>query len=237
MKQAYAYVRVSGKSQMDKTGLARQRKAIASYAKKNKLRIVKTYQEQISGTTETRAELAQLLLDLKRSPKVKLVLIEKLDRLARDLLVSEKIIHDLKQLNVNLVSVVEGEDLLNGDASRKLVRQLFGAVAEYDKSMTVEKLRVAREQTRLDRGKCEGRKSVEERKPEVMDQLKSLRRKRPGKRPLSYAKIADEMNRRGFRSVSGRAFSGKLVQYLLSPDRRNATRRTRSRQKATKRRK
>ena len=40
----------------------------------------------------------------------------------------------------------------------KLVRQVLGAISEFDKAMTVAKLRGARERKRREAGKCEGRK-------------------------------------------------------------------------------
>ena len=57
------------------------------------------------------------------------------------------------------------------------MRQVLGAVAEFDKAMTVAKLRGARERMRktgraktLDgkRGKCEGRKALHEMVPEAV---------------------------------------------------------------------
>ena len=55
----------------------------------------------------------------------KLVLVEKLDRLARDLMVQETIIGDLRKNGFDLISVME-PDLLQDDPSRKLMRQIFG---------------------------------------------------------------------------------------------------------------
>jgi hypothetical protein len=49
-----------------------------------------------------------------------------------------------------------------------LVRQVLGAISEFDKAMTVAKLRGARERKRRDTGKCEGRKSHAERNPELV---------------------------------------------------------------------
>jgi hypothetical protein len=45
------------------------------------------------------------------------------------------------------------------------VRQVLGAISEFDKAMTVAKLRGARERKRKVEGKCEGRKSHAERNP------------------------------------------------------------------------
>ena len=47
------------------------------------------------------------------------------------------------------------------------MRQVLGAISEFDKAMTVAKLRGARERKRRDEGKCEGRKSHAERNPET----------------------------------------------------------------------
>ena len=57
---------------------------------------------------------------------VKLVMVEKLDRLARDLMIQKIIIGDLRKNGFDLLSVAE-TDLLQNDPSRKLMRQIFGA--------------------------------------------------------------------------------------------------------------
>jgi hypothetical protein len=56
----------------------------------------------------------------------------------------------------------------------KLVRQVLGAISEFDKAMTVAKLRGARERKRREAGKCEGRKSHAERNPELVALAKRL---------------------------------------------------------------
>ena len=48
--------------------------------------------------------------------------------------------------------------LLQDDPSRKLMRQIFGAIAEYEKTMIVLKLRGARQRARVRDGRCEGAK-------------------------------------------------------------------------------
>jgi DNA invertase Pin-like site-specific DNA recombinase len=88
---------------------------------------------------------------------VRLVLVESLGRLARDLMVQESILHDLKRHGFELVSVAD-PDLCSDDPSRKLMRQIMGAIHEYDKQMIVVKLRGARQRTKTKRGSCEGRK-------------------------------------------------------------------------------
>jgi len=92
-KKAFAYLRVSGKGQVDGDGFPRQLSAIDKYAEANGLKVRKVFREEgISGTKEleNRPALQELLAAID-SAEVKVVIIEKLDRLARDLMVQETI--------------------------------------------------------------------------------------------------------------------------------------------------
>lgn len=44
------------------------------------------------------------------------------------------------------------------DPTRTLIRQVLGAIAQFEKSVIVLKLRAARERVRKSKGRCEGRK-------------------------------------------------------------------------------
>ena len=53
MPKAFAYLRVSGKRQVDGDGFPRQAAAIKAYAAANNLRIVKTFREEgVSGAND-----------------------------------------------------------------------------------------------------------------------------------------------------------------------------------------
>jgi DNA invertase Pin-like site-specific DNA recombinase len=104
-----------------------------------------------------RPAFAEMMTAL-HSNGVRAILIEKLDRLARDLMVQEATIADLQKHGFILVSVAE-PDLMATDPTRILMRQLMGAVAQYDKSQIVLKLRGARMRKRAKEGHCEGRKT------------------------------------------------------------------------------
>ena len=90
-------------------GFPRQLKAIREYAKGHDIRIVKIYREEgVSGTKELENRPALLeMMQALHGNGVKLVLIEKLDRLARDLMIQETIIGDLRKYGFELVSVAE----------------------------------------------------------------------------------------------------------------------------------
>lgn len=208
MEKAFGYLRVSSEGQIDGDGFSRQEKAIMNYAKANDLEIVKIYREEgVSGTLEKRPALAELMVSLEQNGHgVKTVIIERLDRLARDLMVQEAIIKDFQKHGFNLISAIEGPDLCGEDPTRKLVRQILGAISEYDKSMIVLKLRAARDRVKAKTGRCEGRKPYGETEGEqaVIKRIKNMRRNRRGGIPgLSLQAIADRLNSEGIKTKEG----------------------------------
>ena len=215
--KAYAYLRVSGKGQVKGDGFIRQEKAVKDYAKAHGIELVKIFKEEgVSGTLKDRPTLAEVMLHLEgNGAGVKTILIEKVDRLARDLMIQESIINDLQKKGFDLISTCEGADLLSGDPTRKLVRQIMGSIAEYDKTMTVLKLRAARERKRAKAGKCEGRKSYAEVAPQVIQELKRLRRKPKGGRRRTCDQVASMLNDQGMVTASGKAFTGNNVAVIL----------------------
>ena len=83
--KAISYLRVSGKGQVEGDGFERQRQSIARFAKAAKYEIVEEFRDEgVSGTKEldARPGLAALL-DRIESNGVKVVIVERADRLAR----------------------------------------------------------------------------------------------------------------------------------------------------------
>jgi len=159
MVKAYAYLRVSGKGQVDGDGFPRQLEAINRHAAAAGIKIARVFEEKgVSGTIDGMDRPSWVeMMALMMSGKVHTIIIEKLDRLARDLMIQEHIIADLQRRGVNLISVAE-PDLCSTDPTRKLMRQIMGAIAEYDKAMIVLKLRGARQRMKARDGRCEGAK-------------------------------------------------------------------------------
>ena len=200
-KQALAYLRVSGLGQVDGDGLERQARAVVAYAKHAGLAIVETYRDAgVSGKKdlENRPGLAALL-DRVQANGVRIVLVERADRIARDLLISETILGQLRARGVKVFDC-EGVELTaaGGDPTRRLIRQVLGAVAEFDRNVVVQKLRAARERLRARDGRCEGRRPYGSTPAEkaVLERVRSLRRYGSAMRGrrLSFAKIAERLN-------------------------------------------
>ena len=213
MTKAFAYLRVSGKGQVDGDGFPRQLAAVKQYAKEHGIRIVQVFREEgVTGTRESMERPAWSdMVTALHSNGVKVIIIEKLDRLARDLMVQEATIADLQKHGFTLVSVAE-PDLMATDATRVLMRQFMGAVAQYDKTQVVLKLRGARVRQRAATGHCEGRKPFgyydgEEAAIERMNALQSA--------GMSIRGIAAQLNAEKIPTRTGKAWRDAVVGRIL----------------------
>ena len=142
---------------------------------------------------------------------VRTVLFERLDRLARDLMVQESVIADFQRKELKLVSVSE-PDLCSDDPSRILMRQMLGAFFQYEKTLLVAKLRGARQRVKAQNGRCEGRKPYGDRQGEtaVIERIKALRLT-----SMAVDKIADQLNAEGIKPRAGVRWHGTSVRRVL----------------------
>ena len=163
----FVYLRTSGPSQVgaDKGGIPRQREAVKAFAKSHRLEIVQEFKDEgVSGARDAfdREGLTDLLVALK-ADGVKVVLVETATRLARDLVIQEILLAEFKKCNCKCFATDSGTDLSlveDDSPTTKLIRQVLGAISEWEKSMLVQKLRVGRIRKRKLHGKCEGRRGI-----------------------------------------------------------------------------
>jgi hypothetical protein len=113
-----------------------------------------------------------------------------------------------------------GTDLTvaDGDPTRKLIRQVLGAVSEFEKSVWVLKLRAARERIRRTQGRCEGAKAYGGYPGEaaLVERMRRLRRKPVKGRRASLEEVAATLNAEGFRNRAGRDWSARMVWHVLN---------------------
>jgi DNA invertase Pin-like site-specific DNA recombinase len=217
---ALTYLRVSRKGQVEGDGFDRQRDAIKRFAKTAGYRLLDEYRDEgVSGTRdlESRPGLAALL-DRIENNGVKVVIVERADRLARHLMVSEVILDRFKRAGVRVLTA-DGADLTSDDddPTRTLIRQVLAAVSQFDKRVTVLKLRAARERLRRKGQRVEGRKpyGFHDNEKAVIEQMKALRKPAKGAR-LSYEGIAQALNERGITTRYGRPWTRAAVHVVLS---------------------
>jgi DNA invertase Pin-like site-specific DNA recombinase len=144
---------------------------------------------------------------------VRLVIVEKLDRIARDQMLQETIIQSLLSRDFELLSATAGEENLCGnDPGRKLMRTVMGAFAEYEKQMIVLKLRVARQRKKATAGRCEGHKPFGhyEGEQEVLGKMRGLYAV-----DGNWETIAAALNSEGVKTRSGGKWFPATVRKIL----------------------
>jgi DNA invertase Pin-like site-specific DNA recombinase len=214
-----AYFRTSSAANVgaDKDSEKRQREAVTSFARRNGYEIIgEFYDAAVSGADhiDRRPGFADMLKRIEGNG-VRTILVETANRFARDLMVQEVGYEKLRERGITLVAVDNPSSFLDDTPTAKLVRQVLGAIAEFDKAMTVAKLRGARERKKALTGKCEGRKGHAEMNPALVAQARRLRRKLPKGGQRSLREVAAELARRGHLNANGRPFSASSVKSML----------------------
>ena len=132
------YARVSTQEQAtENTSLASQDGQLTAYCQMRGWTIINSYVDPgFTGKNGDRPGLKQLRADAKIGLFDK-VLVCKLDRLARNLSLLMSIESELNEFHVALTSIKESVDTSNGTG--KMVFQLFGMVAEWERDAIVER--------------------------------------------------------------------------------------------------
>lgn len=197
-----AYLRVSGKGQVDGTGLDRQEDTIRSWAKHAGATVERVYREEgVSGTLDEshRPAFASMVEDLL-SNGCRTVVVESLDRFARDLSVQMQLLAYLISKGLTLISASTGDDVtaaVADDPMRRAMVQMQGIFSELDKNLLVRKLRKGRQKRRDETGKCEGRPFFGQKpgEAETLERIRELYRKPHGHPRRSLQEICDILNR------------------------------------------
>ena len=221
IRKAVAYLRTSSRANVgpDKDSDKRQLAAIHAHAKAAGFEVVETfYDAAVSGAdrVDDRPGFAKMLERLL-SNGARSILVESPDRFARDLMV-QLAGHDmLKAKGITLIAASAPTFFVEDTPTAVLVRQVLGAVAQFEKATTVAKLAAARKRKRIATGvKVEGRKSHAEARPDVVKLAKALARKKPKGGKLSLRAIAAELAARGFLNERGRPFNPKSIAAMLA---------------------
>jgi DNA invertase Pin-like site-specific DNA recombinase len=212
--QAVGYVRTSSAANVgqDKDSERRQRIAIERFAKQAGFDVVEWFNDPaVSGAdpVESRPGFGALL-DRVEGNGVKVVLVEDASRFARDLIAQELGVIMLIKRGMRVITASD-EDLTEAsDPSRVMMRQIAGSFAQYEKARLVRKLREARDRKKAETGKCGGRRSYAEARPDTVALVKQLHAG-----GLSYRKIAAELASRGHLTGSGKQHVASAVQKMV----------------------
>jgi DNA invertase Pin-like site-specific DNA recombinase len=218
-RKAVAYLRTSSAANVgaDKDSEKRQRAAIEAYAKRAGIEIVdEFYDAAVSGADpiDQRRGFTDMLKRIEGNG-VRTIIVETANRFARDLMVQEVGYSILKERGIELIAADSPTSFLDDTPTAKLIRQVLGAVAEFDKAMTVAKLRAARDRKRASTGRCEGRKSHAQVHPDLVREAKRLRRRSPKGHQRSLREIAATLAAQGIVNANGRPFSPSSVKSMI----------------------
>lgn len=214
---AVAYYRTSSAANVgaDKDSLTRQRAAVEAYAKAQGIQLVREfYDAAVSGADpiDQRPGFVEMLAYIHGNG-ARLILLENASRFARDLAV-QLAGHDLlKAHGIELIPVDAPDYFTDETPTAVMVRQILGAVAQFEKASLVQKLRHARDRKRLATGRCEGRKPV----PEcVIREARRLARRNPKTGAVrSLRQIAAELAAIGHLAPSGRPYGAESIKRML----------------------
>lgn len=178
--QAIAYLRTSSAANVgaDKDSDKRQREAIERFARSAGFEVVaEFYDAAVSGAdaVDQRPGFVEML-ERVAGNGVKTIIVETANRFARDLIVQETGHRMLRDLGIELIAADSPDSFVVDTPTAVMVRQILGAVAQFEKAALVAKLRAARGRVKRTSGKCEGRKSLLELHPGAVALAKRLRR-------------------------------------------------------------
>lgn len=219
LKSAVAYLRTSSAANVgaDKDSDKRQRAAIDAFAKRAGFTIIAQYYDKaVSGADriDHRAGFTEMLQRLS-SDGANTIIVESPDRFARDLAVQLAGHEMLKELGIAIIPASVPDFFTEDTPTAILVRQVLGAIAQFEKASAVAKLAAARKRKRDREGRCEGRKPLSVTRPEVVALARKLHRRRPKGGQLSLREVSKELAARGFLNERGKQYAAKSVASML----------------------
>ena len=185
MTLAFAYVRASTKEEVRQGSNERQKDVIIQYAESRGYELGFFEDRAKSGKNTQRPDFERMLKSLDAKPKV--VIVAKIDRFARSLSDLLKTLEYLDQNSVGFISVNDpGIDTITPNG--RLLLQILGAFAEFERNMINSRTKAGREQA-LNKGVKFGRPALKTRNGSFIDKRKVLELKEKGLSARAIAKL------------------------------------------------
>ena len=179
MTLAFAYVRASTQEEVRQGSNERQKDVIRQYADSRGYELEFFEDRAKSGRNTQRPEFERMLKSLDTEPKV--VIVAKIDRFARSLSDLLRTLEYLDQKGIGFVSVNDlGIDTTTPNG--RLLLQILGAFAEFERNMINSRTKAGREQA-MNRGVRFGRPALKTRNGSFIDKRKVLEVNNPRASP------------------------------------------------------
>ncbi|ANB59529.1 recombinase family protein [Anoxybacteroides amylolyticum] len=220
-KKAVIYARVSTEEQANEGfSIQAQLEELHRYAELQKMVVVNEYvDEGFSGKNITgRPKMQQLLKDASLR-KFEVVLVYKMDRIARNLKDALEIHDELQRNDIKLVSAIDNYD--TSTPMGKMVFQIMGSFAELERNTIVGRVKMGMTQRaklgKFNGGQCLGYDSVS--KTLVVNESEALIVREIfnlAEQGLGYKAIVSRINEKGYRTKKGNQFAVNAVKEILS---------------------
>ena len=238
MRKAFAYLRTSSATNAgaEKDSGKRQRAAIAAFAKSAGYQLAGEFNDEaVSGADaiDTRPGFAAMLAAIAGNG-CKVIIVETANRFARDLIVQEVGFRQLRDAGIELIAADSPDSFTHDTPTAVMLRQILGAVAQFEKASLVAKLKGARERKKRETGKCEGR-PTSQRVADASVLARKLRSK-----GLTLREVSERLEKAGHLNEADRPYAAESIWSMTaSPEERRerATRRAashRARKKAAR---
>jgi len=214
-RTAVAYYRTSSATNVgaDKDSIERQKAAVKACARSLGLEITgEFYDAAVSGADAMDARpgfrdmMATMLSNCART-----IIVENASRFARDLIVQETGYQALKAKGIELIAADSPDSFVSDTPTAVLIRQILGAVAQFEKTMLVEKLRGARDRKSAKLGRrIEGNPAWKPAPAEHVAIATKLARN-----GLSLRAVSAELAAVGYLSPSGRPYGAQSIACML----------------------
>ncbi len=186
MTLAFGYVRASTQEEVRQGSNESQKAIIKEYAKSRGYELEFFEDRAKSGKNTQRPEFERMLKSLDRKPKV--VIVAKIDRFARSLSDLLRMLEYLDQKGIGFISVNDpGIDTTTPNG--RLLLQILGAFAEFERNMINSRTKAGREQA-MNRGVKFGRPALKTRNGSFLDRKRVIELNEKG---LSARAIAKSM--------------------------------------------
>ena len=217
--KAFAYLRTSSAPNIgeDKDSQKRQLIAIEAYARRAGVEIVGTYYDEAvkgSDPIDIRPGFVAMLETIEGNG-VRTIIVETASRFARDLMVQEVAFAMLKGRGIDLIAADSPTSFIDDTPTARLIRQVLGAVSEFEKAMLVAKLKGARDRKRRSGARVEGRKPLSETRPEVVELVRQLSRARPKGGKRSLREISAVLEAAGHVTSAGTPYTATAIKLML----------------------
>jgi len=221
MTPAVAYYRVSGKSQIDGDGFHRQADAVKKFSLSFGFEIIHEFQEQaVPGKLDQDSRPAfQEMVSSLLGNGCRTIIVESMDRFARELRTQEQLIVYLASKGLSLISANTGENIteaMMGDPMRRALVQMQGVFAELEKNMIISKLKKARSRKKETGGHSEGRYAYGQHPAFIEEETTLNIMKNWRSSDWSFQEITERLNALNYKTRYGKPWSIGTVAKILN---------------------